>query len=191
MIKAQHSKKTSKTKTALFEAACLLFAGGAKPSLGEIAVGAGVGRATLHRHFSTREQFLNEMALWALQSLERAGTNASLKAKSFEQAFWLIIEALIPLGDRYHFLMTESQTLHQPIISKSIAKNDQDMTSLITHLQELGVLNPELSPRWINAVVDGLIYTAWEQIQAGDLAPNAAGLLVRRTLLGGLGLNQK
>ncbi len=183
--------KSGNTKTALFEAACLLFARGGTPSLADIATKAGVGRATLHRHFSTREHFLGEMAIWALKSLEQAGANASLKAKSFDHAFWLIIEALIPLGDRYHFLLRESQTLSQPKIKKSIAKNDAEMRKLIAHLQELGVFNAEFSPGWINAVVDGLIYSAWEQIQAGDLAPNGAGGLVRRTLLGGFGLNQQ
>ncbi len=183
--------RTLKTKTALFEAACRLFAHGGTPSLAEIADEAGMGRATLHRHFSTREQFLNEMALWALGSLERAGTNAGLKAKSFEDAFWLIIEALIPLGDRYHFLIRESQTFAQPKIKKLIAQNSKEMTGLITHLQETGILNPEFSPGWINSVVDALVYSAWEHIQAGDLAPNAAAPLVRHTLLGGFGLGKK
>lgn len=182
--------RTTKTKTALFEAACSLFACGDTPSLTEIAAKANISRASLHRHFSTREQFLNEMALWALRSLEQAGLNASLKAKSFEAAFWLIIDALIPLGDRYHFLLREGQMLTQPKVKKSIAKNNQEMMGLIARLQEIGVLNPEFPPAWINSVVDALIYCAWEQVQRGDLAPNAASPLVRHTLLSGFGLNQ-
>ena len=180
--------KATKTKIALYEAACLLFAKGASPSLAEIATLAGVARATLHRHFSTREQFLNEMARWALSSIEKAGENASYKAKSFEEAFWLIIKALIPMGDKYHFLIRESQTLNCPKVKRAIEKTDQEMNELIAHLQELGVLSPEMTPAWMSSVVDALIYTAWEQVQKGDLAPNAAPDLVRRTLLGGFGL---
>ena len=183
--------KTSKTKTALFEAACHLFAQSTQsrsPSLAEIATEAGVGRATLHRHFSTRDQFLDDMAVWALKTLDKAGTNASYKAKSFEDAFWRIIEALIPHGDKYHFLIREGQTLNQPKIKKALAKSDKDMKGLITHLQELEILNPAFSPDWINSVVDSLIYAAWEHIQKGDLAPNAAGDLVKQTLINGFGL---
>ncbi len=182
MIKA----KPAKTKIALYEAACALFAKGAAPSLEEIAKLAGVGRATLYRHFSTREQFLTEMAQWALRSLEQAGENASYKATSFEEAFWLTIEALIPMGDKYHFLIRESQTLNHPKIKQAIQKNNQEMYALMVRLQDLGVLNPEVSPMWINSVVDALVYTAWEQVEKGDLAPNAAAQLVRRTLLNGL-----
>jgi len=183
------SPKSAKTKTALFEAACHLFAQGGTPSLAQIAEGAGIGRATLHRHFSTREQFLNDMAVWALKALSEAGENASYKAKTFEDAFWLIIKALIPHGDKYNFLVRENHTLNQLKIKKSMAKSEAEMKSLITHLQETGVLNPAFTADWINSVVDGLIYAAWEQIQKGDLAPNAAGDLVKQTLLGGFGLN--
>ena len=182
--------KNTRTKTALFEAACHLFAQGGTPSLAQIAGEAGVGRATLHRHFSTREQFLNDMAVWALKVLNKAGTNASFKAKTFEDAFWLIIEALIPHGDKYNFLIRESHTLNLPKLKKNMAKSDAEMKSLIIHLQETGVLNPNFTADWINSIVDALIYSAWEQIQKGDLAPNAAGGLVKQTLLNGFGLNE-
>lgn len=190
MIKTPRiNTKTGRTKTALFEAASFLFAQGGTPSLAEIAGRAGVGRATLHRHFSTREQFLNDMAMWALQVLNKAGSTASLKAKTFEDALWLIIEALIPHGDKYNFLVRESQTLNQLKIEKALLKSNAKLKNLITDLQKTGVLDPEFTVDWITSVIDGLIYMAWEQTQKGDLAPNAAGALVKRTLLGGFGSN--
>ncbi len=179
--------KHSKTNLALFDAACQLFTQGEPPSLADIATTAGVGRATLHRHFSTREIFISEMALWALAALEKAGNAATRGAKSYEQAFWNIIEALIPLGDKYHFLITESPVQNHPKIKKAMDKSNRDMIDLIARLQKDGVLDSRFSPTWINAVIDALIYTAWEQIRAGDLAPNTAGDLVRKTVTNGFG----
>jgi len=182
--------KQTRTKVALFEAACLLFANGDNPSIAEISSKADISRATFHRHFSTREDFLNAMAEWALSSLEKTASNAAHSAKTFEDAFWFMVSALIPMGDRYHFLIRESHTLQKPKIQKRLQKQNKEMHSLISHLQSIGVFNPELTPVWINTVTDALIYSAWEQVQAGDLAPNAAGPLVQRTLLNGTGISK-
>ena len=179
--------RISKSKSALFEAASALMAKGQDPTLAQIAHKAGIGRATLHRHFASREVFINELALWALDSLEKAALRAGRFATTHEQAFFAIIKALIPLGDRYHILTKESQTLLLPEIRARIETQDRDMENLIERLQEQDILSREFSATWVSGVLDALIYTAWSQVEAGDLAANAAFDQVRRTLVNGFG----
>lgn len=175
------------TRQALLVAASQMLAAGQEPSLAEIATAAGVGRATLHRHFPSRQDLMRALADWALDTLDDAAEAAAAKATSHTQALWAIVEAMIPLGDRYHILIHAPLAEGDTSLAERLRQQESDMVSLIRSAQDEGAFRPGLPATWISAVLDALIYTAWEQVQRGELAANAAGPLLRETLLSGCG----
>lgn len=182
--------RSQKSRTALFTAASAMMANGQDPTLADIAAEAGIGRATLHRHFASRDVFINALAAWALESLEKAALRAARLATTHEQAFFAIVKALIPLGDRYHILTQLRIISTNPEILARIRAQNKDMEELVTRLQEQGIFSRAFNADWINGVLDALIYTAWQKVQSGDLAANSAYGLVTKTLKSGFGTKE-
>ena len=67
--------------------------------MSEIALAAGVGRATLYRHFETKEALTRALAKQCLQETDEILEPArSLKGRPALEA---IIDCIVPLADRF------------------------------------------------------------------------------------------
>ena len=89
---------------AILEAAFELLASNPGASLADIATRAGVGRATLHRYFSSRDDLLLALAKAAMREMDDAVAAACADCPTHSDALYRSLEALVPLGDRYRFL---------------------------------------------------------------------------------------
>ena len=94
-------------RQAIIEAAFQVLNADPSASLATIASSAGVGRATLHRHFSGRTELIHALALQATEELDSAANQAAKNARSHADALHRIMRAIIPLGDRHGFLTHE------------------------------------------------------------------------------------
>lgn len=180
--------KTS-ARQSLLDAATILLAENPGASFIEIAEAAGVGRASLYRHFPTREDLIRELSLEAIRATDKASSHIMSDAASATDALRLSVEAMIPLGDRYYFL-TRLPVMEDEEVNRHIKRQNSEMLMLIKAVQQEGSIDPKLPANWAVAVFNGLIYTAWQVMAEEGLSTEDAASLVFRTLLNGLGAQQ-
>ena len=173
-------------KEALIEAAFDVFSRDPSASLSDIVERAGVGRATLHRHFASREDLIRALALIAIEEMEAVTEAACENVSSYEEAFRRMLGALIPLGDRYGFLSREPIE-DDPDIVAEFDRIKADMWKMIEEAKTEGVFDPDVSTAWIAQAFDHLLYAAWESVHAEEVTPAQAADLAWRTLTNGLG----
>lgn len=89
-------------------AAAVLAERGEIANLEEIATAAGIGRATLYRYFSNREELLSAMAESSVQELATRIDEANLEAIPFEEAVARLARAILATGNKYVALNGDS-----------------------------------------------------------------------------------
>jgi AcrR family transcriptional regulator len=107
MVRRARSRK-DRTAVAILEAAARVLARqGRGATISQVAVEAGVGRATVYRYFATREQLVS--ALWdaALSEVDERLTAARLEQAPFEQGLTRVVRAIASVGERYAVLLGE------------------------------------------------------------------------------------
>src|SRR5690349_3971443 len=70
-------------------------------SMQRIAQEAGVGRATLYRHFESRHALLSELARATVQDAGQGLRDADLDGRPFAEALAAAVHVLCSVGDRY------------------------------------------------------------------------------------------
>ncbi|MDX6398830.1 MAG: TetR/AcrR family transcriptional regulator, mexCD-oprJ operon repressor [Gaiellaceae bacterium] len=95
-----------KTSAAILETAARLLAE-RDASMVEIAAAAGVGRATLYRHYPTREALLAALAAQALDELAERIADAALEQATVPEGIERLARVLLTVGDRYVVLIRE------------------------------------------------------------------------------------
>ncbi len=173
------------SRQAILDAAAKLLVEDPGASLVQIAKTAGVGRATLHRLFANRDALLRDLALEALAACDAACEGIEERASSASEALRAVIEAILPLGDRFHIVLMSEGVFADPDVAAVYERQMREMDELIDAVKQEGGIDLALPTRWIVSVLDALIYTAWTSMQAGDIARNDAPALVYRTFLRG------
>ena len=158
-------------------------------SLAEIAQAAGIGRATLHRHFIGRRELLEALAETAITAAEEALAAAKLREGLVDAALERALAALIPIGHRVEFLFHDEQLWEAPALTQRLDAIEAELAALIERGLQEGTLRSNLPTRWMLKTLICLLYAAWEQIRDGGLAPLDAPSLLCETLLRGFGRN--
>ena len=174
------------TKEAIIEAAFTLFRENPRASLAEIAELAGVGRVTLHRYFSGRDDLVIELAKLALKELDDAAEKAAEHAPSYTEAMRLMLFALVPLADRQWFLSHQEVDDH-PDIQKEYERQIAEMNDVINEAKKEGGFDASVPSRWISEAFDGLLYAAWEMVRNEEATAKQAAELAWNTLISGVG----
>jgi AcrR family transcriptional regulator len=158
------------------------------PAIGmsEIATAAGIGRATLYRHFPTREELIEAIGARAIDETDEAIAASRLDEGTTEEALHRLVLALLEIGDRYRFLlMQEAQALSEGQFRAHEERLGTPVFALIERGQAAGELSPSLPPSWIANVLGAVILTALQEVAAGRLDPDRAPRIVTDTLLHG------
>ncbi|WP_299326926.1 TetR/AcrR family transcriptional regulator [Parasphingopyxis sp.] len=174
------------TKDAIVEAAFDVLRQDPSAPLSAVADRAGVGRATLHRYFASREALIHALALIAIEEMDAAAEAACADAPSYAEAFRNMLAALIPLGDRHGFLATEPVE-SDPAIAAEFERQTNETREMIDAAKQDGLFDPAVPTDWIVQAFDHLLYAAWESVKAGEITHQQAADLAWRTLESGLG----
>lgn len=178
-----------RSRNALLEAGIEMLLANPKASLSEIALKAGVGRATLYRHFETREQLILALAQESLELTDE--TMAPIKAQKLagKAAIEAMFEQIMPLATRYHFLLSLWNIVEDdPIIMDIYNRQLGELVNRIEEGKVMGEINKELSTSWIVSLIDSVIYAGWWTMGNEGTSAEQAANYAKTSLFGGIGI---
>jgi len=162
-------------------------------SVADIAQAAGVSRATVHRHFESREALLVELGTRSLDQWEQrmdAGDLEAVAASGDAARIRALLEALVrgyvEDADGYGFALTDHVILANADLVARTERLAERESGLFVAAQAAGVLRTALPGRWFGHAVYGLLVAGREAVRLGDVAPRDLADLVLTTLFTGI-----
>jgi len=114
-------------------AADLLAGGGEPPSMNDVAAAAGVSRATLYRHFPTRERLLQALGTAARDATAAGLAEADLDAVPVTEAIARLARVIAAGGSKYAALITRFG------VSDYAGDAEQQIDTMIRALLQRGI----------------------------------------------------
>ena len=171
-------------RVAIMEAAISALNANAGATMSEIAARAGVGRATLHRHFRTRNDLVLAIGAQCVEEMKAAVLAVDAVNVPPAERLRAMFEAVIPLGDRHNFLGFESAD--DEVTRSGYQAQLRWAAALVEDLKAAGDIAPDVPSRWVVGQIDQLVWSAWNAVADGFLDVPEASDLALRTLMDGL-----
>lgn len=177
-----------RNRAALLDAAADVLAVAPQASLAEVATRANLGRATLYRHFGSRDALLAAIREEALARASSALAGTELLDCGIREGIRRAVEALMPLGMRFRILLADGSDADTDFL---VARNETlaPLWAVLAHGVENGELAPTANTAWPAAALAGLLMTAVRAGAAGIIDPTEAGDVVADTFLSGFGVD--
>ena len=160
----------------------------ANPSAGmsEIAERAGVGRATLYRHFESREDLVRKLAIVCMKEIDEAvRPYEHLTGRALIEA---IIDVTVPMANRFSFLTKLWAFIEDDKEVQSIdSRMSDEMHSVFDQAKRLGDISKDLPTAWIVTFFDATLMAAWTAVESGDVTSRDATGHVKRSFFHGCG----
>jgi len=165
----------------IIEAATALLAVNPRASMAEIAEASGLVRATLYRHFPTREELLRAIYSAALEDALSAILAVKPDRGRATDAIARVVDALLVVGDRYRILNAERRDY--PELREQEESVGAPLIALVERGQRDRELRADLPLRWLVAALGSLVTEALRAVAREDIGRGEAGALVTRTFL--------
>jgi TetR/AcrR family transcriptional regulator, mexCD-oprJ operon repressor len=175
------------TATRILAAATRALAEDPKASMSDVAIASGVGRATLYRHFASRDELLGAIRLQALRECRTALGEVLPADGPLEDGLGRVVSALLGVLDRYRVLAsTAPADRSDPDQRRLVEQVEGPIVALLRRGEEAGELAPDVAPETVVVMLGGLLHAVRRAISDGVLPADEAGALVTRTLLRGV-----
>ncbi|MEU3480540.1 TetR/AcrR family transcriptional regulator [Streptomyces sp. NPDC033754] len=172
-------------RTQVLHSAAALLSRKATATMDEVARAAGIGRATLHRHFAGRDALVRALEQLALQELEAAFDEARLDEGTADEAVRRLVAGMEPMAPLLSFLVTENQLFEGDQQNDGWARLDARVSDLFRRGQEQGTFRIDLTPAWLTEALYGLIGSGAWAVQDGRVAAKDFQYMIVELLLGG------
>jgi TetR/AcrR family transcriptional repressor of mexCD-oprJ operon len=153
-----------------------------RASMQELAIRAGISRATLHRIVPSREALVDELGSRAIRWGRSALDAASLEDGSADAALGRVIHQLTRDAQLYWFLCTVPDV----DIRSAWASHRQRLIHLFRRGQEEGVFRVDLPAEWLAEALNALLCSAAKSVHEGRLAPKDTEAMVMGLVQGGV-----
>ncbi|MCW2954110.1 MAG: transcriptional regulator, TetR family [Conexibacter sp.] len=172
----------------ILDAAAQVLARDAGAGMAEIATAAGLGRATLYRHFPARDELIEALHEQAFADAGVAIAACRLEDGSVLDTLRRVVAALLEVAVQYHILFDDSflQRTHSERQAERRARLATPIARLVERGQRQGELAPELPARWVGDALGSLLLTGLRLVVEGELTHEQARQLAATTLLDGV-----
>jgi AcrR family transcriptional regulator len=167
----------------IIEAAITLLAAEPEASMERVAGAAGVGRATVYRHFASREHLVRAILDQALQDARDAVLSSRPEEGPPLEALERSVNAILKVADRYRLvrqippgdgeLRARAEEVGAPLIA------------IFERGQRSGDMRADLPPRWAAAALGAIIQAVTMALIDGEIRERDAGARVVTTLIEG------
>ncbi|MCY0957077.1 TetR/AcrR family transcriptional regulator [Streptomyces sp. H27-H5] len=154
-------------------------------TMDEVARAAGIGRATLHRHFAGRDVLVRALEDLGIREFEVAFDNARLGEDTAVDALKRLVAEVEPNAQLLAFLVTENQLFEGDEVNVGWARLDARVSALFRRGQEEGDIRIDLSPAWLTEALYGLVGTCAWAVMDGRVAAKDFQHMIIELLLGG------
>jgi AcrR family transcriptional regulator len=186
---SHHSSRrdVERNRSALLEAAADELSRNPGASMIEIAHAASLTRATLYRHFGTREKLVEGLQEEALERAAAVLALARLEEGSAIEALHRVVQGLAELGARFRPLLVEGADL-DPQFRERRAAVLAPLHGVVRRGQEEGSLERDVPPEWVVAALTSMLAAGVRTIPAARAHAGQVAELVHRTLVRGIGV---
>ncbi|MFD4138359.1 MULTISPECIES: TetR/AcrR family transcriptional regulator [unclassified Streptomyces] len=154
-------------------------------TMDEVARAAGIGRATLHRHFAGRDALVKALEQLGIQEFEAALDRAGLETGGASDALRRLIAEMEPAADLLAFLVTENQLFEGDQVNEGWSRLDARVSALFRRGQEQGEFRIDLTPAWLTEALYGLMGSCAWAVLDGRVAKKDFQYMIAELLLGG------
>lgn len=169
----------------VLRAAAALLTRKSTATMDEVARAAGIGRATLHRHFAGRDALVRALENLGIQEFGAALDAAALDEGTAEEGLRRLVAAVEPSAGLLSFLVTENQLFEGDEVNEGWSRLDARVAAFFRRGQERGELRIDLTPAWLTEALYGLIGTGAWAVQVGRVARQDFPYMIVELLLGG------
>ncbi|MFI1886541.1 TetR/AcrR family transcriptional regulator [Streptomyces jumonjinensis] len=169
----------------MLRSAAALLSRRATATMDEVAKAAGVGRATLHRHFAGRDALVRALEDFGLREFEAAVDAARLEEGPAGGALGRLVGESVPSAPLLAFLITENQLFEGEEVNEGWARIDARISALFQRGQQEGVFRIDLTAAWLTEALYGLLSAGAWSVQTGRVAPKDYQFMITELLLGG------
>jgi TetR/AcrR family transcriptional regulator, mexCD-oprJ operon repressor len=162
---------TERTRAAILEAAARVLGRRPDAAMADIADEAGVGRATLYRHFPTRDSLLQGAEEAAIAELTEGIEAANLGDLTVERAIARLTSVFMRTGAKYAAFITQDED-HQDSVDKQRVL--QPVRDVIDRGVRDGVLRADPPTDVLFEMFSALVERALWLTVAGTTTPEAA-----------------
>ena len=162
-------------------------------SISTIAEAAGVSRATMHRHFESRESLLVELGTrsldrWSarMDEVDLEEVAATGDAGRIRAALEALVGGYVDDSDDFGFALTDHVILVNADLNQRTERLAEREATLFGAAQACGVLRSDLPPRWFGHAVYGLLVAGREALRAGDVARKDVPHIVLSSFMNGV-----
>ena len=191
-MSSSNDPRAQRSRRALLDTAIELFLENPHTSLLDVAKHAQVGRATLYRHFGTREELIEALAAESMRVTDEILKPLDDPHRPAIEVLEAGIRALMPIADRFHFILAIWSLASPGEPAYELYQSQLDrLAELIERAKREGAINANLSTDWVVMLVDSISQIGWWSIRNGDLDAGQAADQAVISLLDGIGSCRK